>query len=57
MMNVAIGNLMSARKLDIIEYDDSTVVEIKINGQWYRYEFESWNDAIEAVPNLNPEED
>lgn len=39
---------MSGRKLDIIEYDDSTVVEIKVGGQWYRYEFEPWNDATES---------
>lgn len=45
------------RKVDIIEYEDETIVELKENGKWYKYTFDSWDEAIEALPNLNPELD
>jgi hypothetical protein len=48
---------MSGRKIDIIEYDDETIVEIKIDGRWYRYKFVSWDEAVETVSSLNPEKD
>ena len=38
------------RQVSITEYDDCVVVEILPDR--VRYEFDSWEEAIEALPNL-----
>ena len=43
------------KQCSIIEYDDKTQVEFKVNGEYIVYSFESWDEAIEALPELNPE--
>ncbi len=45
------------RKANVIEYEDETIVDLKENGKWYQYKFGSWDEAFDALPNLNPESD
>lgn len=45
------------RKCNIIEYEDETIVEMKESGKWYQYTFDSYDEAFEYLPELNPEMD
>lgn len=40
------------RSVTIFEHEDGTV-EVEITHSRELYEFESWEDAIEATPNLD----
>lgn len=44
-----------ARMVNIIEYDDETIVEFKIVSGRYQYSFDSWDEAFEALPELDPD--
>lgn len=39
-----------ARNIDITEYEDEVVIQFK--PQYTQYSFESWEAALEALPNL-----
>ena len=42
------------RRVSIHEYDDETYVEVfdNITKKRVEYKFETWDEAIEAIPNL-----
>jgi len=42
---------MSNRQVSIIEYDNGEV-EIELNPQMVKYEFASWDEAIESIPAI-----
>ena len=46
-----------ARMINIIEYEDETIIELKLKEGRYQYSFPSWEEAVESMPNLNPELD
>ena len=45
------------KSCSIIEYDDEVIVEFKIASGRYQYTFDSWDEALDALPELDPDFD
>ena len=43
--------------VNITEYSDETIIEFKVKSGRYQYTFNSWGEAFEALPELDPDFD